>query len=418
MSTESVARQPIRPLRVLFVSHASGQGGAPTSLRYLIHGFPKRAVEAHLICPDGPAVPLFKKAGVHVTIVPGISMLQSHVGAPLRGLRLLVTLRALWYLRHYRMIRKLVCKIRPHVVHLNDFGMFHVAKIARDQNIPVVMHTRCVADRSTPLLNRLMRFLTLHYVDRLIAVSQSVKWLLREIEHCDVIYNPLGPVNGNRGNGVSSRSPTSRPNGGKTRVTLLSNLMGYKGEWELLQSAKLLNNKENIVFQIAGGNFRSQEFHKSVIGKLTNAIGLTADIEGRLQRWLKGEGLQDRVTMLGHIDDTDGVLQDTDILVFPSHLNASGRSVFEAGAVGIPSIVSMETKFEDIVEDGVTGLIIPQRDPRALADAIVRLTDDVELREEMGRNARRKYLTQFDGGRVAQQVLDSYDQLICLRSRD
>ena len=381
-------------------------------MRYLIESFPEGSVDAYLVCPDGPAVPLFKKIGVRVTIVPGISMLQSHVGAPLRGLRLLLILRAAWYLRHHRTIRKLVREIRPHVVHLNDLGMFHVAKIARDHAIPTVMHARCVADRGTPWLSRILHALTRRYVDRLIAVSQSVRWSFREIQHCDVIYNPLSTQNNNDAV-LNSHLPPLRDNGVKTRVTLLSNLMGYKGEWELLQSAKLLKHRDNIIFQVAGGNFRPREFHQSVIGRLTRVFGLTSDVEGELRRWLKREEMEDRVIMLGHIDDTDVVLQETDILVFPSHLNATGRSVFEAGALGIPAIVSMETKFEDVVEDGVTGFIIPPRDPKALADAIVKLADDPELRREMGSNARRKYLAQFDSRSIAQRVLDLYDSVLC-----
>ena len=417
MSAEPVAPQAIRPLRVLFVSHASRRGGAPTSLRYLIESFPPGTVEPYLLCPDGPAVPLFREAGVQVTIVPGISLLQSHVGAPLRGLRMLLFLRAAWYMRHDRMIRKLVREIRPDVVHLNDFGMYHVAKIARDHGIPVVMHARCVADRSAPWLNRMLYRMTRRYADRVIAVAQSVRWSLREIEHCEVIYNPLTTRNGNQVAGSTPPDHQTRGSNAKIRVTLLSNLMGYKGEWDLLHSAKLLNGKSNIIFQIAGSNFRPPEFHKSVTGRLTGAVGLTSDVEGRLHRWVNREGMRDRVIMLGHLDETDHVLRETDILVFPSHLNATGRSVFEAGALGIPSIVSMDTKFEDVVEDGVTGLIIPPRDPRALADAIVRLADDAELRQEMGQNAQRKYLAQFDPHKIAAQVLEVYDAVISARSR-
>src|SRR5687768_17970326 len=116
--------------------------------------------------------------------------------------------------------------------------------------------------------------------------------------------------------------------------------------------------------------------------------------------------------MLGHVKQTEMLLKNSDMLVFPSHSNGLGRGVYEAGGYGVPAIVSLNDKIEDIVEDGVTGIITQPRDPAALADAIAKLADDPELRMRLGRNAQRKYLVQFDPQRIGRQMLEVYQSLV------
>ncbi len=99
------------------------------------------------------------------------------------------------------------------------------------------------------------------------------------------------------------------------------------------------------------------------------------------------------------------MLAETDILVFPSHLDGPGRSVFEAGARGIPAVVALRHRIEDVVVDGETGLIVPERDPPALAEAIVRLADDAALRRRLGQQARTRYRRQFAPQPIAEQML-------------
>ncbi|GDY23510.1 hypothetical protein LBMAG56_48570 [Verrucomicrobiota bacterium] len=83
----------------------------------------------------------------------------------------------------------------------------------------------------------------------------------------------------------------------------------------------------------------------------------------------------------------------------------------------IPSIVAMKDTVEDVIEDGVTGLIVPERDPVALAAAIQRLADDPALRGRMGATAQERYLRQFDPRRAAAAVLGIYQRVLRDRSR-
>ena len=65
-----------------------------------------------------------------------------------------------------------------------------------------------------------------------------------------------------------------------------------------------------------------------------------------------------------------------------------------------------------MVEDGRTGYLVPPRDPQALADAIVRLLRDRELRHELGANGKRKIDTEWSPDAVARQTLAVYERAL------
>ena len=399
-----------RPLRVLYVMHTAAASGAGLSLRYLIEHFPPGAVAAAALCPPGPIVAQLRAAGVQVLPIPGISMFHSAEGIALRGLRRLELLRTIWHTRHGGVIRRAIAQVRPDVVHLNDRGMLHAAWLARRAGVPVVMHARSVVDSTTPRVGRVSAALTRRYVDRVIAIDESVRRSLRGLPNVEVIYNPYpAPSRLPAGDADGRDSPGASA---AVRVTYLTGLLAFKGIWDLLEAAVLLRDRQDIQFLVAGGNSRPDAFHRSVGGRLAHLFGFAPDVERAVRAWVERCGLGATVRLLGPVDRVEGVLRQSDILAFPSHLNGPGRAVFEAGIHGIPAIVALTDRVEDVVEDGVTGLIVPPRDPRRLADAIARLADDPVLRHRLGSAARARYLGQFEPAAAARRMLAVYRELL------
>jgi glycosyltransferase involved in cell wall biosynthesis len=389
------------PVKVLYVTHTAARGGCASSLRYLLENLPDGSVDATVISPEGPALAAFRAAGARVIVVPGVSMFQSIHGIQLRGWRLLELLRTAWFMRYGAPIRRAIRELRPDLVHLNERGMIQAARIAFREGVPVVMHARSMLDRRTRWVKAITDRALNRYASVIVPIDESVSWSFREVARRRVIYNPLNV----RVDRVAA--PAAPVDAGPVRVTYLSGLLGFKGIWDLLEAARILRARQDVVFQIAGANSRPASFLRSPFGRLVQAAGLARDVEGDVREWLAGERITN-VRMLGHVDDVAALLAATDILAFPSHLNATGRSVFEAGIYGIPSVVTMEDRIEDIVEDGVTGLIAPPHDPPRLAAAIERLASDRTLRLALGDAARRKYVTQFEPRRIGAETLDLY----------
>jgi glycosyltransferase involved in cell wall biosynthesis len=80
--------------------------------------------------------------------------------------------------------------------------------------------------------------------------------------------------------------------------------------------------------------------------------------------------------------------------------------------MGVPSIISLKDKVDDVVQDGVNGIIIPEKSPQALARAILNLAEDHEMRTRLGRNAQSHFTKLNNPQRSAKQVLDIYKRLL------
>jgi starch synthase len=96
------------------------------------------------------------------------------------------------------------------------------------------------------------------------------------------------------------------------------------------------------------------------------------------------------------VDAVEDYLRASDFFAFPSVFEALGISLVEAAACGLPSVGSRTGGIVDVIEDGVTGLLVPPADARALEDALETLLADPGRREEMGRRARERALRLFD----------------------
>jgi glycosyltransferase involved in cell wall biosynthesis len=95
------------------------------------------------------------------------------------------------------------------------------------------------------------------------------------------------------------------------------------------------------------------------------------------------------VTFCGQVDNQRiaAIYEQIDVLVVPSVWPENNPvTITEAMASGLPVIASDIGGISELVEHGVTGLLAPPRDPRALADIIERLLKDPDLRREMGQN--------------------------------
>ena len=107
------------------------------------------------------------------------------------------------------------------------------------------------------------------------------------------------------------------------------------------------------------------------------------------------------------------LLKASHIVAFPSYYREGvPKSLIEACATGRPIVTTDNIGCRDVVEDGVNGFLVPVRDSAALADKLRVLIEDRALREEMGRNGRRKAEREFSLKDVVERHLQLYHQLV------
>jgi glycosyltransferase involved in cell wall biosynthesis len=118
------------------------------------------------------------------------------------------------------------------------------------------------------------------------------------------------------------------------------------------------------------------------------------------------------VRFLGGRDDVVRLYRGMDLYVLASHREGFPRSAMEAAAMGLPIVATDVRGCRQVVEPGVTGLLVPPRDPRALADAIAELAVDPERRCRMGAAGRQKAIREFDQQRCIDVTLSTYRRLL------
>jgi glycosyltransferase involved in cell wall biosynthesis len=118
------------------------------------------------------------------------------------------------------------------------------------------------------------------------------------------------------------------------------------------------------------------------------------------------------VRFLGHRSDVEDLYAAFDMYVLASYREGFPRSAMEAAAMGLPVIATDIRGCRQVVEHGVTGLLVPPRNAVALTDAVVRLAGDPGLRTTMGSEAVSKAKRDFDQRHVIATTLAVYDELL------
>lgn len=125
-------------------------------------------------------------------------------------------------------------------------------------------------------------------------------------------------------------------------------------------------------------------------------------------------GVDDSVRFLGKVphDDVGWVMSAGDVFVLPSLSEGLPTVVCEAMACRLPVVATAVDGTPEIVDDPATGLLVPPRDPTALATALARVLDDAALREAMGAEALRRSEADYTWAANARRMEDVYQQVM------
>lgn len=184
-------------------------------------------------------------------------------------------------------------------------------------------------------------------------------------------------------------------------ILFLSNIMHEKGVFTLLDACRILKNKKI--------QFRS------------TFIGPWADIsEDDFNNYVKSNDLQGLVFYEGKKinDEKRPYFERADIFIFPTLNDIFGLVNLEAMQYGLPVISTNEGAISEIVDDNISGFLVPKKDSEALAERILFLMNNPELRFEMGKKGYRKFRENFSLEHFQQNFVHSLKQIIADFERD
>ena len=123
-------------------------------------------------------------------------------------------------------------------------------------------------------------------------------------------------------------------------------------------------------------------------------------------------GLQENFLFLGRRADIPEILACCDIAVLPSRVEGLPNAVLEYMAAGLPTVVTRVGGNAELVEDGVTGLLVPPEDSPALSAALLKLLHNPGLARQIAQNVREFTIRNFSFERLVREVDELYTELL------
>jgi glycosyltransferase involved in cell wall biosynthesis len=172
------------------------------------------------------------------------------------------------------------------------------------------------------------------------------------------------------------------------------------------------------------GNVAALAPHKSQVDFISAARKVFDEIDGvrffivgegtlrqKLEARIKKVGMEKAIVLTGFRDDALELMSLFHCFVLSSYLEGLCTSIMDAHAMGVPVVATRTGGVPDLVEDGVTGLLVPPKHPDLLADAMVRMIRNPGLRETCAGAAKTK-AESYDYRHMVRGTLEIYQQML------
>lgn len=236
--------------------------------------------------------------------------------------------------------------------------------------------------------------------DLIVANSEAVKEDVVRQERVEpakvrVIYNGIDPYLYDIPADPALRASLGVPEEARI-VGVVANLIHYKGHRFFLQACQEVKRKYPAVCFLLIGD---------------------GPLRGALEGLARKLGLDKDVLFLGSRQDIPQLLALMDVAVLPSLEEGFPNAILEAMAARKPVVATRVGGVPEVVIHGETGLLVPPKDPPALAEAIIELLGDPKRAEEMGKAGRDRVKKEFGLDRMIREMEGLYEELITRSSR-
>ena len=322
-----------------------------------------------------PNSPLYKKA--------------EQEGLPVFPLKVRSEADIIAVLKLARQMKKANCVL----VHSHDAHAAAVSAMAASRaKIPLRFISRRV---DFPLKNNY--FSKIKYrrdVDMIIAISEGVKKVLVScgIDKKKIKVVPSG-IDYTPFENVSSKDYLYREFGFSKNdflVGIVAHLADHKGHKYLIEAASILKKKAPNIKLI-------------IVGK--------GPLRMELDQQVKEEGVEDIVLFLGFREDVPQIMASLDLFVLSSYLEGLGTSILDAMASHLPVVATEVGGIPEVVTHEKTGLLVPPKNPAALARAILRIYNDRKLAYSYGENGYRVVHEKYSSRAMAKKVIKEYETI-------
>jgi len=375
-------------IRVLFISHYSGLGGANISLLHLISQLKEKVQPLVIIPKSGEIEQELKKRAIPYEVHRYASWRTKNRGFILN----LAFSFAMIFLNLFQAVRFSV-KFRNKIdlIHSNSSLVFIGALLKIFMRKPHVWHLREFG-RNDYDLKFMLNKKSVNYfyskADVLIAISESIEKYYKE-KICPsanfiLVYNGVDEKE------IVYREPTNK---GKTAICIVGGISESKNQIELIEAAKNITQYTTDFFIdiIGGGNHNYENYLKDVVKK---------------------SGLKDIIHFTGSTLAIGSILQNYEIGIVTSKNEAFGRVIIEYMLAGLAVVASNTGACLELITHGETGLLYNGGSSKDLSDKIRLLIENDSLKKKIVNNAYDLASNNFTAKMNATNIYQIYQQLL------
>lgn len=383
-------------MKILFYNHTGTVSGAERVMAMILGPLDRARFAPVVVCPDqSPMMEMTRKLQVRTI---GLQPLEARFTWRLDlVLRYLVSFASV-----IRSARRLLIKEAPDVIHANSIRAGLVMAAATlGLDMPVIWHAHDILPHH-PLSTAVRLFAALSTRNRILAVSQAVAdrfrgLLLRPFGKrvpVAVIHNAVDLERFQPD--AQSRTEIRRTLGlGETQpvIGIVGQLTPRKGQLELIRAfAAIRNEMKDAVLLIAGAALfnRDEEYAE------------------QLRSTAASLGIAERVRFLGPRNDIPQLMQGCDVLVVNSHEEPFALTVLEGLSSGTAVLATSVGGTPEMIRHSENGWLVNARDEEGLAQGLLTLLGDQDLRNQLGAAGRREAIQRFSIKRFLGEVEDLY----------
>lgn len=299
----------------------------------------------------------------------------------------------------YRQVWRLLRELRPDIVHTRNLPTVDMLLPARLAGVKRLVHSEHGLDqlelqgsnRKYNWLRRASRLVVGHYI----TVSRDLAhWLHQRI---GIPERRISAIH----NGVDTDkfSPAPRPAGVLPEGWLPTEpfVIGTLGRFEHVKDQ--LNLAQAFISLLRRRPELRDRLRLVLVGD--------GSMRGEIEALLEQHQLRELCWLPGFRDDAADLYRCLDVFVLPSKREGISNTILEAMACGLPVVATRVGGNPEIVQDQVTGQLVPSEDPEGMADALLRYLDDPTLLAQHGRAARQAALDDFS----LDAMMDKYQRV-------
>jgi glycosyltransferase involved in cell wall biosynthesis len=375
------------PRKVMFVEGAAAMGGVQFSTLYLAQHLDRALWDPIVVCPEeGDLTGACRRLGIPVHVLEQVKLRSTsfRIGG---DMRLPDPTAWLWdavaMLVAVRRLARVLAQTEPHLVVTKGlFPHFYGGLAARKLGIPCIWHVQdFISERFLGFYRRAFSWTARLLPDHIIADGAAISRQLSPVEdRISVILNGVDSNVFRPGiDGAGLREELGLP-ASAIVIGHVGRMTPWKGQHYLLEAfARVAREVPSAYLVFVGDPVFDTDSYQRKLLDLTAKLGLT-----------------ERVTFAGYRHDMPEVLAAMDVFAFTSvEKDTSPLTLLSAMASGLPIVAFDIEGVRELIDEGEQLLLTPQKDADALAQSLLRLLSDPELRRRLAVSARRQAEDKF-----------------------